>query len=233
MSASPGADTIDGGEDRDLVDYADFFVTKFGPIFTSDAVDVDLEREVQFGGMAEGDVLISIERMRGRHVDFHRACHRLSVHRRVDRQRRREHAGWRGRQRFPARWARQRHLRGRQRGGFGRRTGRQRPRRGPRQRQLRADGGRRRRDIAHDQRQRVFTAINLTGNVAGNQIVGNNGANTLDGGGGNDQLVGRGGNDVYIVDSASDTVAENGGQGFDWSLPARAIRSRPAPISSF
>ena len=60
-----------------------------------------------------------------------------------------------------------------------------------------------------------FTAIHLTGNSAGNQIVGNNGANTLDGGGGNDQLVGRGGNDVYIVDSASDTVTENGGQGFD------------------
>jgi Ca2+-binding RTX toxin-like protein len=61
----------------------------------------------------------------------------------------------------------------------------------------------------------AFTAINLTGNAAGNNIVGNNGANTLNGGGGNDQLAGRGGNDVYIVDSASDTVVENGGQGFD------------------
>ena len=65
ISASPGADTLDGGQDRDLVDYADFFLTRFGPIFTSDAVDVDLELAVQSGGMAEGDVLISIERISG------------------------------------------------------------------------------------------------------------------------------------------------------------------------
>ena len=58
-------------------------------------------------------------------------------------------------------------------------------------------------------------AIDLTGNAAGNEITGNNAGNVLDGGGGNDQLIGRGGDDTYLVDSAGDTVTENGGQGID------------------
>jgi Ca2+-binding RTX toxin-like protein len=55
----------------------------------------------------------------------------------------------------------------------------------------------------------------LSGNSSGNQIIGNNGDNILNGGGGTDELVGRGGNDRYGVDSADDTVVENGGQGID------------------
>jgi Ca2+-binding RTX toxin-like protein len=57
--------------------------------------------------------------------------------------------------------------------------------------------------------------INLTGNTSGNQVVGNNGHNTLNGGGGTDQLVGRGGSDIYIVNDASVTIVETGGQGTD------------------
>jgi Ca2+-binding RTX toxin-like protein len=58
-------------------------------------------------------------------------------------------------------------------------------------------------------------AIDLTGNTSGNNLIGNNGDNTLNGGGGADGFVGRGGNDTYIVDSLSDTITENGGQGID------------------
>ena len=59
------------------------------------------------------------------------------------------------------------------------------------------------------------TAIDLTGNASGNEITGNNASNVLDGGGGNDQLIGRDGDDTYLVDSATDTITENGGQGID------------------
>ena len=59
------------------------------------------------------------------------------------------------------------------------------------------------------------TAIDLTGNASGNEITGNNANNVLDGGGGNDQLIGRNGDDTYLVDSASDAITENGGQGID------------------
>jgi serralysin len=62
---SPGADTIDGGADRDDVDYTAFVVTRVGPFIRGGAVDVDLERPVQFGGLAEGDVLIDIETLTG------------------------------------------------------------------------------------------------------------------------------------------------------------------------
>jgi Ca2+-binding RTX toxin-like protein len=59
-------------------------------------------------------------------------------------------------------------------------------------------------------------AINLTGNGANNRVIGNNGDNTLNGGGGNsDELEGRGGNDTYIVNSASVSIIESGGQGID------------------
>ena len=65
IGGSPGADTIDGGEDIDTVDYYEFD-TWIPPRHQSgDAVDVDLERSVQFGGLAEGDVLINIENVIG------------------------------------------------------------------------------------------------------------------------------------------------------------------------
>ena len=62
------------------------------------------------------------------------------------------------------------------------------------------------------------TAIDLTGNASNNAITGNNAANLLNGGGGSDQLIGRGGDDTYVVDSAADTITENGGQGIDTVL---------------
>ena len=61
----------------------------------------------------------------------------------------------------------------------------------------------------------VISAIQLTGNSSGNVIRGNNGGNFLNGGGGDDQLIGLGGDDAYYVDSMSDIVTENAGQGAD------------------
>jgi Ca2+-binding RTX toxin-like protein len=67
-------------------------------------------------------------------------------------------------------------------------------------------------------------AINGTGNAANNVITGNSanntlngdaGNDTLDGGAGTDILIGGLGNDIYIVDSISDTITENVGEGTD------------------
>lgn len=64
------------------------------------------------------------------------------------------------------------------------------------------------------------TAINATGNAAGNALTGNAGNNQLSGGDGNDTLNGQGGtdtldggagNDVYIVDTKTDTIIDSGG----------------------
>jgi Ca2+-binding RTX toxin-like protein len=63
---SPGADTIDGGDDEDVVDYSVF--TLVFPIVRdifSDGVDVDLERAIQSGGFAAGDILRNIENISG------------------------------------------------------------------------------------------------------------------------------------------------------------------------
>ncbi|HEV2815913.1 MAG TPA: Calx-beta domain-containing protein, partial [Allosphingosinicella sp.] len=56
-------------------------------------------------------------------------------------------------------------------------------------------------------------AILLVGNEFSQFLYGNAGANYLDGGSGNDTLVGFGGDDSYVVDDASDFVAEFAGGG--------------------
>jgi serralysin len=64
VDGSPGADTINGGSGEDTVSYSEF--TAGGIFFIpGSAVNVDLERSVQFGGLAEGDVLIGIENVEG------------------------------------------------------------------------------------------------------------------------------------------------------------------------
>jgi hypothetical protein len=91
IRGSPGADTINGGADQDTVDYSFF---EFGIVFpapiSGDAVNVDLERSVQFGGLAEGDVPV---RHRARCRDQRRRHHRLRGRHRHDRAG--EHDLWR------------------------------------------------------------------------------------------------------------------------------------------
>jgi Ca2+-binding RTX toxin-like protein len=69
---NPGHDTINGGSNTafgDTVDYgADWGKTPF-IVFPAHAVNVDLERSVQSGGFAEGDVLIGIENVSGTEED--------------------------------------------------------------------------------------------------------------------------------------------------------------------
>jgi Ca2+-binding RTX toxin-like protein len=64
IRGSPRADTINGGSDTDRVFYASFFGFPFR-VIEGESVDIDLDRSVQFGGLAEGDVLISIENVAG------------------------------------------------------------------------------------------------------------------------------------------------------------------------
>jgi Ca2+-binding RTX toxin-like protein len=59
------------------------------------------------------------------------------------------------------------------------------------------------------------TAINGTGNGDNNVITGNAANNILDGGAGTDTLIGGLGDDIYIVDSTTDTITENVGEGTD------------------
>jgi RHS repeat-associated protein len=58
-------------------------------------------------------------------------------------------------------------------------------------------------------------AINGTGNTLNNTLIGNVGDNILDGGTGNDTLIGALGNDTYVVNTLSDIVTENAGEGVD------------------
>jgi Ca2+-binding RTX toxin-like protein len=55
----------------------------------------------------------------------------------------------------------------------------------------------------------------LSGNTAANQLFGLAGNDTIDGGSGGDKMTGGAGDDRYIVDSASDVIVENGGEGTD------------------
>jgi Ca2+-binding RTX toxin-like protein len=60
-----------------------------------------------------------------------------------------------------------------------------------------------------------ISAINGTGNAANNIITGNTGNNTLNGENGIDTLIGGVGNDIYIVDTTTDIITENVGEGTD------------------
>jgi Ca2+-binding RTX toxin-like protein len=55
----------------------------------------------------------------------------------------------------------------------------------------------------------------LTGNTGNNILTGNAGNDTLNGGAGIDTLIGGLGNDLYVVDSTTDTLTENSGEGTD------------------
>jgi Ca2+-binding RTX toxin-like protein len=55
----------------------------------------------------------------------------------------------------------------------------------------------------------------LTGNGVNNVLSGGAGNDTLNGGAGNDTLIGGTGNDIYVVDSITDVITENAGQGTD------------------
>ncbi|KQM36598.1 hypothetical protein ASE59_14965 [Sphingomonas sp. Leaf10] len=58
-------------------------------------------------------------------------------------------------------------------------------------------------------------ADSLSGGNGNDSLVGGTGNDTLDGGTGNDTLIGGAGSDVYYVDSASDQIRENSGEGTD------------------
>ncbi|OAM52090.1 hypothetical protein A7981_00960 [Methylovorus sp. MM2] len=55
----------------------------------------------------------------------------------------------------------------------------------------------------------------IIGNIANNLLTGGNGHDTLDGGGGDDTLIGGIHNDTYIIDSDTDVIVENVGEGTD------------------
>jgi Ca2+-binding RTX toxin-like protein len=55
----------------------------------------------------------------------------------------------------------------------------------------------------------------LYGNAGNDTLIGNAGNDLLDGGTGNDTLIGGLGNDTYVVDSLSDIITENSGEGID------------------
>ena len=58
-------------------------------------------------------------------------------------------------------------------------------------------------------------AINGTGNSGNNILTGNSASNTLNGSTGVDTLIGGFGNDIYQVDSTTDIITENAGEGID------------------
>ncbi|MBB2701903.1 UNVERIFIED_ORG: Ca2+-binding RTX toxin-like protein, partial [Rhizobium esperanzae] len=70
-----------------------------------------------------------------------------------------------------------------------------------------------------------------TGNALVNTITGGAGNDMLDGGAGNDRLAGGGGDDVYIVDSASDVIAELVSGGTDEIRTALATYSIAALVN--
>mgnify|MGYP003511443064 CR=1 FL=1 len=59
------------------------------------------------------------------------------------------------------------------------------------------------------------TVFRFTGNIAANTLSGSTGNDTMTGGDGIDTLIGGVGNDVYIVDTTTDSIAENANEGTD------------------
>ncbi len=55
----------------------------------------------------------------------------------------------------------------------------------------------------------------LSGAAGNDSLSGGNGSDYLDGGAGNDSLIGGVGNDIYVIDTVSDTILENTGEGSD------------------
>ncbi|MBE9196579.1 hypothetical protein IQ219_14980, partial [Synechocystis sp. LEGE 06083] len=55
----------------------------------------------------------------------------------------------------------------------------------------------------------------MTGGAGNDLLIGGLGNDTLNGGGGINTLVGGTGNDIYVVDSTTDTITENSGEGTD------------------
>jgi Ca2+-binding RTX toxin-like protein len=75
-------------------------------------------------------------------------------------------------------------------------------------------------------------AINLTGNTLANTIIGNDADNIINGGAGNDTLIGGDGNDTYHLDSTSDVVQEDAGEGQDTVVIAyKNALSTPATLN--
>jgi Ca2+-binding RTX toxin-like protein len=56
---------------------------------------------------------------------------------------------------------------------------------------------------------------NLTGSSNNDTLTGDDGDNRLDGGAGNDHMIGGLGDDTYVVDSTTDSITENSGEGND------------------
>ncbi len=75
-------------------------------------------------------------------------------------------------------------------------------------------------------------AINGTGNTLYNVIAGNGADNILDGSAGIDTLVGGAGNDTYIVDTATDVITENAGEGNDTVLSSVTQSSLAANVEN-
>ncbi|CAN5190401.1 hypothetical protein BH10PSE4_BH10PSE4_11100 [soil metagenome] len=70
------------------------------------------------------------------------------------------------------------------------------------------------------------------GNALANVITGGAGNDTLDGGVGADRLVGGLGDDTYYVDSASDTITENVGEGYDTQITSLVSAKASANIEA-
>ncbi|MCE4556546.1 calcium-binding protein [Roseateles cellulosilyticus] len=75
-------------------------------------------------------------------------------------------------------------------------------------------------------------AINGAGNTLANKLTGNAANNVLDGGAGSDTLLGGLGDDIYIIDSTSDVVTENAGEGTDTIQTAITLSSLAANVEN-
>jgi Ca2+-binding RTX toxin-like protein len=75
------------------------------------------------------------------------------------------------------------------------------------------------------------TAINMTGNGAGNTVRGNNGSNVINGGGGRDDLIGLGGQDHFLFDSALN-AATNVDRILDFNVADDTIRLENAVFTT-